>query len=205
MSLTAGSSGRDFEIAPAGVHPSRCYRVIDLGTQTSEWQGETKRAHKVMLTWELLGDERMNDGRPFMVSKRFTMSTHEKSALRPFLEAWRGKPFTDAEIKAFDVKSVLGAFCLLNVTHDARDGTTYANISGCMPIPKGMPKPTGVNPLVSFDIDAPDMALFGTFGQKLQATIVSAPEWNKAKKEDEFVDDVPWVDPPTNYEQPPFR
>ena len=78
MSLKATSSGKDFELAPVGVHPARCYRVIDLGTQTTEWQGQTKKAHKVMLTWELLGDERMADGRPFSISKRFTASTHEK-------------------------------------------------------------------------------------------------------------------------------
>lgn len=180
MSLKATSSGKDFELAPVGVHPARCYRVIDLGTQTTEWQGQTKKAHKVMLTWELLGDERMADGRPFSISKRFTASTHEKGVLRPFLEAWRGRPFTPEEIGSFDITTVLGAPCLLNVTHDAgKDGTTYANISGCMPIPKGMPKPEGVNPPVTFDLDQPDMALFESFGQKLQATIMSAEEWLK--------------------------
>jgi len=184
MGLTATSSGKDFELAPIGVHPARCYRIIDLGTQTTNWEGQTKRAHKVVLTWELLGDERMGDGRPFSISKRFTMSTHEKSVLRPFLESWRGRAFTPEEIARFDVTAVLGAPCLLNVTHDqGKDGTTYANIAGCMPLPKGMPKPEPVNPQVTFDLDNPDMKLFESFGQKLQATIMSAEEWLKKSGE----------------------
>jgi len=193
MALTATASGKDFELAPTGVHPARCYRVIDLGTQTTEWQGQTKRSHKIMLTWELLGDERMADGRPFSISKRFTASTHEKGVLRPFLEAWRGRPFTPDEIAVFDVSTVLGAVCLLNITHDlGKDGTTYANVAGCMPLPKGMPKPEAVNPTVKFDLDDPDMKLFETFGQKLQATIMGAEEWLKKQRGDAFEDDKPF-------------
>lgn len=194
MGFIASSSSKDYELAPAGVHPARCYRVIDLGTQVSEWQGQTKRAHKVMFTWELLGEDKMADGRPFSISRRFTVSTHEKSVLRPFLESWRGKPFSPEEIGRFDVSSVAGSYCLLNITHDVgRDGTTYANVAGGMPIPKGMPKPPGVNPIIKFDLDNPDMMVFESFGQKLQATITAAEEWGR-KKEEEFENDVQWSD-----------
>lgn len=194
MGLTATSNGKDFELCPAGAFPARCYRVIDLGTQTTEWQGQSKKAHKVMLVWEMLGDERMADGRPFSISKRFTASTHEKSVLRPFLEAWRGRGFTAEEISRFDLKSVLGAACLINVTHDAgKDGTTYANVAGCMPLPKGMAKPEPVNPQVLFDLDDPDMELFGTFGKKLQETIQASEEW-KARRGDAYEEEAAFAE-----------
>ena len=98
--------------------------------------------------------------------------------------------------------SVLGAPCLLNVTHDmGKDGTTYANIASCMPLPKGMTKPDAVNPPVRFDLDDPDMKLFETFGQKLQATIMGAEEWLRRQRGDAYeapsndrpmVDDIPF-------------
>lgn len=197
MGFIASSNSKDYELAPAGVHPARCYRVIDLGHQQSQYDGQTKVAHKVMYTWELLGEDRMADGRPFSISRRFTVSTHPKSVLRPFLESWRGKAFTPAEEAQFDVSSVAGAYCLLNITHDVgRDGTTYANIATAMPLPKGMPKPQGVNPVVKFSIDEPDMALFDSFGDKLKATIMRAEEWGRTKPpaDNGFLDDVPWSD-----------
>ena len=42
MGLTATKKGGDFEITPDGVHPARCYRVNDLGTQATEWNGQKK-------------------------------------------------------------------------------------------------------------------------------------------------------------------
>lgn len=40
----------------------------------------------------------------------------------------------------FDVESVIGANCLLNVQHKAAGDKTYANVSSVMPLMKGMPK-----------------------------------------------------------------
>ena len=34
------SSGGDFKPVPAGLHLARCYRIIDLGTQRSEFDGQ---------------------------------------------------------------------------------------------------------------------------------------------------------------------
>ena len=71
----------------------------------------------------------MSDGRPFAISKRYTLSTHTKSTLRKDLESWRGRAFTPEEEEAFDVANVCGAYCLLNVTHNqGGDGNTYANV-----------------------------------------------------------------------------
>lgn len=198
MGLTATKQASSFEMTPAGAQVARCYRVIDLGTQTTSWEGQTKKQHKVMVSWELLGDERMADGRPFAVSKRYTVSTHEKSNMRKDMEAWRGKPFSPAEEAQFNIGNVIGAYCLLNVTHkDAPDGNTYANVASLMPVPKGLPKPVAVNPNQVFDIDDPDMAMYETFSDKLKSTIASADEWGRkttTKNVDNFDNDIPWRD-----------
>lgn len=205
MSLTATSKGTEFELVPPGVYPLRCYRVIDLGTQDTTYNGKPKLAHKVLLTFEVLGDEKMKDGRPFAISTRYTMSTSEKSLLRHDLEAWRGKPFTEEEVRSFRVPVVLGKYALGNIVHEkSKDGTkTYANIASIMPLPKNMPRPDPVNEDVVFDLDDRDMRIFETLGESLKSTIMCAKEWAKGDK-----DDVPWNDsergPPTNNEEPDF-
>ncbi len=207
VSLTATKQASTFEMTPVGAQVARCYRVIDLGTQTTEWQGQTKKAHKVMLSWELLGDERMSDGRPFSISKRYTVSTHEKSSLRKDLEAWRGKAFTPDEESRFSIASVLGAYCLLNVTHNTGgDGNVYANVASLMPVPKGLPKPAAVNPNQLFDLDDRDMAMFETFSDKLKQTIMGSEEWVQRPKSDAQIDnDLPWRDDVDTAEDPvPF-
>lgn len=135
---TAGDS-KTFTPAPAGVHQGVCVDVVDLGMVEVTFAGETKRQHKINVAWQL--DElREEDGKPFLVFKRYTLSLHEKANLRKDLESWRGRPFTRDEEMGFDVESVIGANCLLNVQHTERQGKTYANIVAIMPLAKGMAK-----------------------------------------------------------------
>ena len=176
-------SGNTFEAAPAGVHPARLVRILDLGTQESAYQGKTKHSHKLMLTFELLGDETMSDGRPFTISRRFTASLGEKSALRPFLESWRGKKYTPDELRAgLRLDKMLGAFGLLTLVESERDGKTFSNISSISNLPKGMPKPEGVNPLQLFDLAAPAWEVFDALSEKMQAVILLSPEGQAASK-----------------------
>ena len=198
MGLTATSKGGDFELPPIGVAVGRCYRVIDLGTQDTTFKGKPKRQHKVLLTWELLGEKRMNDGRPYSINSRYTMSTGTLSQLRRDLESWRGVPFTAEEIAAFKVAKVLGKYCLLNIVHEQNGEKTYANIAAIMPVPKGMPKPEGVNEDIIFDLDDRDMRIFEKFSDSLKTTIMASAEWapttHSKQNADGFNDDIPWPD-----------
>jgi len=190
MSLTANDKGgADFEMTPEGVYTGRCYKIIDLGTQTTTGQFGTKEQHKVMVAWELIGndDQKMEDGRPFSVTQWYTVSLHEKAKLRADLEAWRGKKFTKEELDGFDLGNVLGAYCMIQVVHD--ETGKYANVQSIMAY-KGT-KPAPVNPNVVFDIDEPDMAVFDAMSDNMKAKITSAPEWNKpAAKADDKADDA---------------
>ena len=137
---TAGSNGDgggNFEPAPAGTYRAVCVDVIDKGIVEVTYAGQTKRQHKVSIAW--LIDEKRDDGKPYLVFKRYTLSLNEKATLRKDLESWRGKPFTRAEEMGFDVEAVLGANCLVNVQHAERGGKTYANVASVMPLMKGMP------------------------------------------------------------------
>jgi len=59
MGFNATKSAGSFEPVPQGQYVARCYRMIDLGTQENEWQGEKYTSHKIMIWWELL---RNSDG-----------------------------------------------------------------------------------------------------------------------------------------------
>ena len=178
FTLTENTSSADFETPPEGVFPARCFRLIDLGTVQGEWQGKATHSRKVLVSFELLGDERMADGRPFSVSRRFTLSLSEKSALRAFAQQWRGKPFTPAELQGgFSLHKLLGAPALLTVAHAEKAGRTYANIVGVSALPKGYPCPPGENAPLAFDLDEPDEAVLDSLGQGLQGVIRQSPEW----------------------------
>ena len=133
---TAGGSGEDFTPAPAGTYRAVCVDVIDKGIVEVTYAGKTKRQHKISLAW--LIDERRDDGKPYLVFKRYTLSLNEKATLRGDLESWRGKTFTRDEEMGFDVEAVLGANCLLNVQHHTKGDKTYANVVSVMPLMKGM-------------------------------------------------------------------
>lgn len=135
---TAGSDTGTFTPAPAGVHQAVCVDVVDLGIVEVTWQGKSKQQHKVNVAWQI--DELRDDGKPYLVFKRYTLSLSEKATLRKDLESWRGKKFTRDEEMGFDVESVLGANCLLNITHNVVGDKTYANVVSIMPLVKGMPK-----------------------------------------------------------------
>ncbi len=137
IATAGGNGGDDFQPAPAGTYRAVCVDVIDKGIVEVTYQGKTKRQHKVSVAW--LIDEKRDDGKPYLVFKRYTLSLNEKATLRKDLESWRGKAFTRDEEMGFDVEAVLGANCLLNVQHQKKGDKTYANVVSVMPLMKGMP------------------------------------------------------------------
>lgn len=175
-------SESNFAPPPAGSHAAVCYRLIDLGTQQSTFNNETKRQHKIVVSWEL-PDEKMEDGKPYSIHQRYTFSLHEKAKLRADLEGWRGRNFTEAELEAFDLEVLLGKPCLLSVVHEERQGKVYANIKSVSRLPKGMPAPTGMaNPACSFILSNPDWTVFESLSDGLKETIKKSPEYAEAVK-----------------------
>jgi hypothetical protein len=133
-------AGAAFTPAPAGTHAAVCVDVIDLGMIEVTYQGKTQRKHKIVIAWQI--DEDRDDGKPFLVRRRYTCSLHEKATLRRDLESWRGRAFSDQELQAFDIENLLSVGCLINVIHESRNGSTYANVASVMRLPEGMTAPT---------------------------------------------------------------
>lgn len=172
-------SGSDYKPIEAGNYAATCIRVIDLGTQTTNYQGEEKSARKVRIFWEIpeVMTEWEGQQRPATISSTYTASLHEKANMRKVLESWRGRSFTPDELKGFDTKNVLGAACLLNIVHTEKDGKTYANVAGVTPLIKGMPKPEVVGPIINFDLDDFQPEVLEGLHDKLREQIKASPEY----------------------------
>ena len=189
MSFFVEDRGGSFESTPPGMHLARCYRIVDLGTQKTEYMGQVKFLHKIMLGWEIHGTDdsgkeiKMRDGRPFAIFKNYTLSWSDKANLRLDLQSWRGKPFSNEELRRFDLKTVLGAWCMLNVIERAgQDGKMYVNVSGVSPVPSMIKQaglPQAVNPNEIFNLEEPDMELYAKFSDHLKKKIEASPEWQR--------------------------
>jgi hypothetical protein len=173
MGLTVSENGGTFKDVEPGTHPARCVRIIDIGTQHGEYQGKATVRKQLVISWEL-PNELMDDGRPFMVSKFYTASLSEKANLRKDLEAWRGRAFTDEERAGFDLKSILGAACMLSII--AKETGSGVKVGSVMKLPKGMELPPAHNPLVSFDIDDWKDEIYEAFSDGIKGMILRSDE-----------------------------
>lgn len=181
---TNTGGGSNYEPVPAGNYVARCYSMVHIGTVPEEFQGEKKMMNKVRLTFELPTELKVfkeeNGEQPYVLSKEFTLSMHEKATLRKWLESWRGKGFTEEEAKAFDITVLVGKSCMLNIIHKKKkDGETRADIATVSAMPKGMTCPDQINPTVVFSVNEFDPDLFAKFPEFLQTKIKSSLEYKQ--------------------------
>jgi hypothetical protein len=133
LDLLTVNNANDYTPPAEGTHVARCLRIVDLGTQDTEFQGKKMERPQVILQFIVLDDE--NLAAP-IVTRRYTASLHPKSGLRQDLENWIGKVDID-----FTMKMLLNRPCLVTVTHREKDKRIYANVSAVSGVPKGMDVP----------------------------------------------------------------
>ena len=134
MSIVAkgGEKSSSFPSVSVGVHKARCIKVIDLGTQKNEFEGNITWKRQALVIWEV-PEQTSETSEPLTISKFYTLSLHEKSNLGIDLTSWRGRPFSETEKKGFDISKLIGHTCLLNVIQ----GNKNNKIGSIMPLPKG--------------------------------------------------------------------
>lgn len=126
------------EIVPEGNHVARLYSIIEVGTVPVAYQEEPSR--QIRLTWELSEELREFDSqqKPMVIGNKYTASMYKEAKLRKVIEGMVGK-LTDEQADEFDLRTVLGKPCLLNVVHTvAKNGKTYANVASAAPLPKAV-------------------------------------------------------------------
>jgi len=182
MAIIASTNGNGTEYAPVpqGTHIAICNMVVDLGDHKTDYQGVQSVKRQVYIRWEIPA-ERMTGERdgPMNIGRTYTLSLHEKAGLRRDLEAWRGRKFTDEELKGFDVSKLLQAPAMLTVTHDIKqDGSVRGKVAGISGLPKGTTRPgKPENTPILFDDDTQD-------------DLDRLPDWIKKKLDERIVKPV---------------
>lgn len=198
--MKARDTGSDitFEPCPVGNHIARCIRVIDLGTHHNEMYDKDR--HQIVIMWEIPAEIKEytikgKDGHPdqevkepFTVTKFYTLSLAETSHLRPDLESWRGRAFTEQELEGFEMKKLLGVPCMVNVIHKARKQGSGVNavVTAVTSLPKGIECPPAHHELEFFSLDKDDYesltemnAAYEKVSKGYQKQIQNSHEWKE--------------------------
>lgn len=138
MSMIASDNqGSSIPKLEGGVYTAISSAIVDLGLQKNEKFDKTQR--KFMMIWTILNETIEVNGEqlPRQLSKEYSFSLHEKSTLRKDLQAWRGKAFTEEELRGFNILNVLNVPCQLQILLEEKNGKQYNNIASIMALPKG--------------------------------------------------------------------
>lgn len=168
--------GRDFGRLEDGPHLARIVSVIDLGLQEqTDWKTKEKTDPKkiVMITYET-PDEMITyekDGeevtKPRWISKDYTLSLHEKSALTGLIKAL--KPDLES------LEEFLNLPCMITVGSTATGNAKITNVAKPM---KGAVVGELQNDTFHFDFSHPDMELFNGLLEWQQKKIKDALDYN---------------------------
>jgi hypothetical protein len=155
---SGGNANKYYVSPPAGTYQAVCVDLEDLGiVEPSKPEYKAQRMFQIVfqldarITPDMIAAAKAEKGLPAELdekdqkrigqrltirSRRFTFTLGERSNLRPFLQAWRGKVFSKDELKnKFDVERLIGANAQIAVVENpSKDGTVvYSNIGSIMP------------------------------------------------------------------------
>ena len=179
MIIKGSNDSGDYAQPPAGTHVARCYRLLDLGTQVNEFEGQKTTRRQVVIGWELC-EELMEDGQPFTIVGFFTASLHPKATLRHYLENWRGRAFSNEELEGFELRAILGTLCQVMVVINDKG---RAKVTGVAAVPKCLNKksktlaPVNEQQYFSLEPDEYDADTFEHLSDGFKRMIQASPEW----------------------------
>lgn len=180
MSLKVSEDSTQFPILEAGEHLGICYSIVDAGTREEQYMDNPPKLRKlIFVTWEIPALT-LDDGRPKATGKKYTASLNENSALYKDLVTWRGKPFTNEELKSFDVSKMIGAPANLHVEHyEDKNGKKRAGLKAIFK-PDVFKTTETINDPVIFDLDVYCEFVSGSTDEATVAmseTFDKIPEW----------------------------
>ena len=128
MSLIINHDPSDYSLCPEGLHKAQIVDAVELGSIETPF-GEKQMVSLVVQT-ELTDEE----GKPFILAKRFNRSLHEKASLRIALERLNGRKFTIEQLHdGIDLEAFIGLHCSVLVVQNETTERTYANIDAFLP------------------------------------------------------------------------
>jgi hypothetical protein len=194
MSLTISSEGNAENLPKLdkGIYLATCFRIVDLGTSDQEYKGEVSKKTRVHISFEVTqavdpnsNEVKMEDGRPYSVSKTYTASLFEAATLRKHLENWRDKSFTQEELNGFDISNLLGCTAKVEVGHTEANGDFPGGNPKIVRIsapPEGVKKVETENPQQAFDLSVYCDEFNGKSSEQTKAmcdVFEALPQWQQ--------------------------
>ncbi len=122
---------KEYSLVPAATYPAICVDVVDNGWAENFFDS-TKKRRQIEICW-LLDEINPENDEKYKIKWWYTASLDQKANLRKLLVSWRGKDFTDNELKKFDLETIIGADCLLNVTqYQKTDGDMRSKVESAI-------------------------------------------------------------------------
>ena len=178
MKAPESKNGVDVPLLDMGVHEAVISKIVDYGTQESEFEGVKSSKREVRIEFTLpnlkftFDEERGEELRK--KSAFCKVSTHEKSTMYKIFTSITNKSFNAGD----EISNYLGVNCQLNINHEKNQkGELRDKIVGFSPAKEGASHIEMKT--VMFDLDNFDLAVFQELSEKEQAIIKLSPEFAK--------------------------
>ena len=176
-----------YEPAPAGTQKAILNRIVDMGTQETEFAGVSSTKRQVVFGFEIEGLKTAN-GNPVAISKTMTFSLNSKATLNQYAEALLNRAITDTDRygkERLDAAVLLGKGCLLSITHAPKpDGGVSARVTGIIALPSGtkVGKPVNAPEILSLTEGAFDPAVYDKQPSWIKDKVSRSPEYRELLK-----------------------
>ena len=177
------------ELVPEALHAAVCVRIIDIGSHKNPAYPDKPSRRRVVFFWELPGvtyeyeENGVKVTKPRVVSRKYAAGlggADKPTETAEMLKSWRGRAFTEAERKGFDIFSMLGKGAQIQIIHEksSTDATkVYANIKNILGFPPGVPAPEPSVKPSSWNIEELAQGLPETFPDWIKEAISESDEY----------------------------
>lgn len=151
LPLTAPKAETTYKPVPVGTHLARCFQIIEIGTLMETFKGKDPRpTPKIRVRFEIPNLTRVfkdgEDPKPYTIEEEYSFYMNERSNLFKLVTGMLGTTLDQEEAGRFDIRSLIGQTCLLNITHKTNmKGKTHDKITSAIQLMAGMAAPPAVN------------------------------------------------------------
>lgn len=196
MPIVAPKMTKDFEyqLPPTGNHVAILYKIVNIGTIETGFENEDgtpKKQPKIRLYFELSNEMKTYEDKegqevtvPFAISLETTLSMYKGSLtakLRSITEAILGFTLNDDDAGLYDVESLLGKACMVQVNHEkSKDGEkTFAKVANVSSLPKGMEVPKQFNEKEVLDVNVMTQEAIGQLPDFIRSKMEGSDEYKE--------------------------
>jgi hypothetical protein len=210
-----GDDSKEFERPTVGQKAARCLMAIEMGTVKNHFPGAANPTKpEIRLVFEL--GQKMQDGRPFVVSESMTFSFGDGAHMMRHLVPWRGGvKYTEQEKVDFCLSRLVGLPALVQIfeSPDKNDpNKIWTNVKQISQLPEEMPVADLINVPCHFTIEeigTEKWELIYPWIQKMiiekseegQAYLASHPGFEYGKKKSQADEPTPEATPPAEGQQ----